>query len=178
MKKIEIDLLKNIKVVVFDVDGTLTDNGLYYSKNGLELKKFNVKDGMAISLLKFIDIKTIFLTSENSEIITSRAKKLKIDFVIQNTHNKLDELTQLYLKNNLSFDETLFLCDDINDLETAEKVRFSASPNDASHFIKNKVNFVSNLNGGMGFAREVIEYLFISKGYDLHDIYKISKKQL
>lgn len=178
MNKIDIDLLKNIKVVVFDVDGTLTDNSLYYSKDGLELKKFNVKDGMAISLLKFIDIKTIFLTSENSEIINSRAKKLKIDFVIQNTHNKFEDLTKLYKTNNLRFDETLFLCDDINDLETIDEVKFSASPNDASQIIKEKVNYVSNLNGGMGFAREIIELLITSKGLNLYDIYKMSKNKL
>lgn len=178
MKRLDIDLLKNIKVVVFDVDGTLTDNSLYYSKNGLELKKFNVKDGMAISLLKFIDIKTIFLTSENSEIIDSRAKKLKIDFVIQNTHNKLEDLTQIYIKNKLNFEETLFLCDDINDIETLQKVKFSASPADASIFVKKKVNYVSKLNGGMGFAREILEFLFLSKGFNLYDTYKMSKNQL
>lgn len=177
-KLIDTDLknkLSNIKLVVFDVDGTLTDGGLFYSKNGLELKYFNVKDGLAVTLLHFIGIKTVFLTSENSQIIVSRAKKLKIDYVIQNTHNKLVDLMKLVYENELDLSNVMYIGDDINDLDAIKEVGFSACPNDASEYIKDCVDFISTKNGGFGAVREIIEMFFESKNTNILEVYNQHK---
>lgn len=175
MKELDRYILEKIKIVVFDVDGTLTDGSLFYSKNGLELKKFNVKDGLAITLLRFLDIKTIFLTSENSEIIDARAKKLKIDYVIQNTHNKLVDLKILLDEINADILDVLYIGDDINDLEAISEVGFSACPIDASDYIKDVVNYISPIAGGNGAVRDIIEQLMIAKNTDISQVYIESK---
>lgn len=170
-----VDKLSKIKLVVFDVDGTLTDGGLFYSKNGLELKYFNVKDGLAVTLLHFIGLKTVFLTSENSPIIVSRAKKLKIDYVIQNTHNKLVDLMKLVYENELDLSNVLYIGDDINDLDAIKEVGFSACPNDASEFVKSCVDFISSKNGGYGAVREIIEMFLESRNTNILEVYNQHK---
>jgi YrbI family 3-deoxy-D-manno-octulosonate 8-phosphate phosphatase len=153
---------KQIKLVISDVDGVLTDGGMFYSKSGEEFKKFNTKDGMGVELLKQNRINTIFLTKENSKVSRSRAKKLqtKIYFGIENKEKKLKQICK-NLKINL--ENVAYIGDDVNDLTAMKLVGFSGSPNDAVVKIKKIANYVCKNNGGEGAFREFTDLIIDHK---------------
>ena len=102
--------------VVMDVDGVLTDGGMYYSEGREELKKFNTRDGKGIELLRNAGFKTAIITSENTKIVERRAKKLCIDYVYQGITDKAKTLAELSDKSGIAFEEMLYVGDDVNDL--------------------------------------------------------------
>ncbi len=151
---------KNIKLFVSDVDGTLTDGGMYYSESGDELKKFNTRDGMGFQLLREKGIKTGIITSENTKIVENRAKKLKIDFLVQGKRNggKLEAVRQICNELNVSLNEVAYIGDDINDIELLSEVGVAACPADACAEVKAVAGIqVMQKNGGDGCVREVVE---------------------
>ncbi len=148
---------KRIKLFVTDVDGVLTDAGMYYSENGEELKKFNTRDGKGIELLRKSGIKTALITSEESKIVESRAKKLGFDYIFQGVSNKVDVLNKLSLESKISLDEVAYIGDDINDLDVLKVVGFSSCPFDAMKQNREIVHYVCKLKGGEGCVREFIE---------------------
>ena len=121
-------LAKSIKLIGTDVDGVWTDAKMHYTDKGEFLKSFSTYDGMAISLLKKINIKVAILTSENSKIVKRRAEKLNINFVYINENKKLLRMEALCNKLNISLDNVAYIGDDINDLELLKKVAISAMP--------------------------------------------------
>lgn len=149
-----------IKLFLSDVDGTLTDGGMYYSENGDELKKFNTRDGMGFQLLKEAGIKTGIITSENTQIVENRAKKLKIDFLIQGKKHggKLAAAKDICQQLGISLKEVAYIGDDINCKELLESVGLSACPADACETIK-AINgiMIMKKNGGCGCVREFIQ---------------------
>ena len=153
---------KKIKLFISDVDGVLTDGGMYYSENGDELKKFNAKDGMAFQLLREAGIKTAIITSENTKIVERRAKKLNIDFVIQGEKGggKLTAAQAICKDLNISIDETAYIGDDINCVELLKNAGIAACPADAIQEIKH-ISGIMNLktNGGAGCVREFVDYM-------------------
>ncbi|WP_406578658.1 KdsC family phosphatase [Bacillus salipaludis] len=149
----------DIKLIVLDVDGVLTDGKLLIGSNGVEFKSFHVKDGMGISLAKYYGIKVVIITGRKSEAVRIRAKELKIDYVYEGITDKLSVLKEIIKTLNLKPENVFFMGDDINDLPVINNVGFSAAPNDAAQIVKNAVDFVSNLNGGNGAVREVIDYI-------------------
>lgn len=153
---------KNISLVISDVDGVLTDGGMYYSKNGEFLKKFNTKDGMAVELLKKSSIQTIFVTKENSEITKQRAKKLKVK-IYSNIKNKETLFPKILKTYNLNESQVAYIGDDVNDLEIIKKVGFSGSPSDSTKIILNEVDYVCKNLGGMGAFREFADLILQSK---------------
>jgi len=159
--------LRRIKLVVMDVDGTLTDGKVYYSKDGEELKAFNIRDGMGIELLHHYGIATCIITTETSQIVTSRASKLRIEHVILGSKNKLKDLENLCSELNISLDEVAFIGDDINDIEAIENVGFSACPSDAIKYVKEKVDYISSKEGGAGAVREIIEMILLSQDKEI-----------
>jgi N-acylneuraminate cytidylyltransferase len=156
-KKKLIEKCLKIKVIVTDVDGVLTDGGMYYSKNGEELKKFNTRDGMAFELLKKNNLKSVIITKENSKIVEKRAHKIKTDLVFLGIQKKELELPKICKKLSISNDEILYVGDDINDLEVMKLVGFSACPNDAVDEIKKNSDYISPFNGGTGVVRELVD---------------------
>ena len=151
---------KNIKFFLSDVDGTLTDGGMYYSESGDELKQFNTRDGMGFQLLREKGIKTGIITSENTKIVENRAKKLKIDFLVQGKRNggKLEAVRQICDELNISLKDVAYIGDDINDIELLSEVGFAACPADACVEVKAVAGIQVMLkNGGEGCVREVIE---------------------
>lgn len=152
-----------IKMLVTDVDGCLTDAGMYYSNTGDELKKFNTRDGMGLSMIKDIGIKTCILTSENTAIVKNRSKKLNIDILKQGCVDKLKDLKQICKKNKIKFSEIAYIGDDLNDLECMLNVGFTACPKNASREIKNISQYISKHKGGNGVVREVCEFLIKNK---------------
>lgn len=150
-----------IKLFLTDVDGVLTDSGMYYSENGDELKKFNTKDGMGFSLLRKAGIKTGIITSENTKIVERRAQKLKVDYLYQGTaRTKLESAKEICEKENISLRETAYIGDDINCAELLSNVGFAACPADAVTRIKQIPGIhILSKKGGEGCVREWIEIL-------------------
>jgi len=151
--------LKNIKLLITDVDGVMTDCGMYYSENGDELKKFNTRDGMAIQLLKEHGIKTAIITKENTKIVEQRAKKLKIDNVFQGIDDKIAVLESLKNKYGFDYSEIAYIGDDVNDIPVLERVGFSYCPNDAVDDVKKICTAIAKEKGGNGVIREFYELM-------------------
>jgi 3-deoxy-D-manno-octulosonate 8-phosphate phosphatase (KDO 8-P phosphatase) len=149
----------DIKVVITDVDGVLTDGGMFYSKNGEMLKKFNTRDGMGVELLHNNKIPVIIITRENSKIVISRAKKLLIDDVNIGIKKKEMLLPKICKKYQINKENIAYIGDDINDLEILKQVGFSVSPCDGISIIKKKSDYVCQSKGGDGVLREVADLI-------------------
>lgn len=153
-----------IKLVISDVDGVLTDGGMYYSENGDELKKFNTRDGMAFQILREHGIKTAIITSENTKMVERRAAKLHIDFLKQGKCNggKLEAAKEICQELGISLSEVAFVGDDVNDIELLEQVGFAFCPSDAAERVKNiKGINVLSVKGGEGVIREIADIIKI-----------------
>lgn len=153
-----------IKLFLSDVDGVLTDAGMYYSENGDELKKFNTHDGMAFQLLKEVGIKVGIITSENTKIVERRAQKLNVDYLIQGKMNggKLAAALEICKKENILITEVAYIGDDINCFELLSNVGLCACPSDAMSKIKSILGInVLNKKGGEGVVREFVEKYII-----------------
>lgn len=159
---ITVQLLKDLKIVLTDCDGVLTDGGMYYYDNGVEGKKFNTKDGMAFHILKNNDIKVGIITGEKTKIVENRAKKLNVDYLYMGIRDKYQILLDICKQENISLQNVAYLGDDINDLQVLQNVGFSACPKDAQKDVKNVCKYISNKNGGEGVVRDFLEsYLVI-----------------
>jgi len=155
--------LKKIKLLISDVDGVMTDGGMYYSESGEELKKFNTRDGMGIQLLRECGIKIAIVTKENTSIVERRAKKLKVDEIFQGIEDKLIVLEKLKNKYGLDYSEIAYIGDDIHDLECMKSVGFAACPADALDIVKMNAHYISKFTGGHGAVRDVCELIVTSK---------------
>lgn len=153
--------LSKINLLICDVDGVLTDGGMYYDMNGNEWKKFNTRDGKGIELLrKTTRCKVMFLTSEDTLIVKRRAEKLHIDFCFMGIKDKVRELEMFYKSHPMfSYACTAYIGDDINDLENLKRVAFSAVPADAEEENIAVANYVCKKNGGFGCVREVCDLI-------------------
>ena len=153
---------RKIKLFLADVDGTLTDAGMYYSENGDEQKKFNTRDGLGFRLLKEAGIKTGIITSENTKIVENRAKKLNIDYLYQGQLDggKLNIAKVICKKENISLDDVAYIGDDVNCIDLLSAVGFAACPADAHAQVKAIPGIVQmQLNGGEGCVREWIDII-------------------
>ena len=162
MKNIE-KKLKKIKLVITDVDGVLTDGGLYYTKDGLVMKKFNVKDGIATRRLKDSGFECGIISTDGPDLIEVRNKRLKMDFVITSSWNKLEKLKEICEEKKLTLENVAYLGDDINDLEILGGVGFSAAPNDAVDSVLKVVDYICKRKGGDGVYREFAELIISAK---------------
>ncbi|MBM6945116.1 MULTISPECIES: acylneuraminate cytidylyltransferase [Bacteroides] len=153
---------KPIKLFLCDVDGTLTDGGMYYSESGDELKKFNTRDGMGFQLLREAGIKTGIITSEDTKIVENRAKKLKVDFLYQGKRNggKLAVAKEICKQLDITLDEVAYIGDDVNCVELLEAVGIKACPANACKEVKTIAGIqVMTKKGGDGCVREFIELM-------------------
>lgn len=148
-----------IKLFVSDVDGVLTDSGMYYSQAGDELKKFNTRDGKGFELLRTQGIKTCILTSEDTEIVAKRATKLQVDFLFQGVKNKLPKLKELCEQLSITLDEVAYIGDDINDSECIKFAGYSCTPADGVLINRQNADIVSSKSGGYGCVREFAEHV-------------------
>ena len=147
-----------IKFLVLDVDGVLTDGGMYYSNSGDEFKKFNTKDGMGIKLAIAKGIKVGFLSNgKNDTLIKNRASLLGVEYVYVGLDNKLNILNQWMKELNLSYENVAYMGDDINDIEIMNHLNYSACPNDAVDQVKAVAKYMTDLKGGEGCVREFID---------------------
>lgn len=164
--------MKNIRLVILDVDGTLTDGTIFLDNHGNELKAFNARDGMAISQSIRNGLECIIMTGRKSQIVELRAKELGITSIYQSVHNKKEKLLDLISELDLTLDNIAYIGDDINDLEVMKLVGFSACPKDAVYEVKQISNYISEYQGGKGAVRDILEYLLKEQGIWNHIIEK------
>lgn len=152
-----------IKLLVLDVDGTLTDGGVYIDSNGVQSKKFHIRDGMGITLLHEKGLPVGILSHSRSKtILDERARMLGIERVYSGKEPKLEVLSRWLLELNLTFEQVAYIGDDVNDLEVLEKVGFSACPHDAHFSLVKVVDVVLQRNGGQGCVREFIDRFLLT----------------
>ena len=156
--------LGKVRMLAMDVDGVLTDAGMYYSESGDELKKFNTRDGMGIKMLQAAGIITAFITKENTAIVERRGKKLAVPEVHQGIDDKLTDLTRLVRKHGLMLAQIAYIGDDVNDLEALQAVGFSAAPADAMPIVIQAVHYVCAKKGGEGAVRELADLILAARG--------------
>ena len=151
--------LSQIKLLVLDVDGVLTDGGLYYSDSGEELKKFNVKDGQGIKLIMQAGIEVAIISASNSAATLHRAKKLGIKYVFIGVEDKLTILKQLCEDLSISLGQVAYIGDDINDLPILKSVGCPLTVADAMPENQTIAVYVTKLAGGQGCVREICNLL-------------------
>jgi 3-deoxy-D-manno-octulosonate 8-phosphate phosphatase (KDO 8-P phosphatase) len=148
---------ETVKLVVFDVDGVLTDGSIPWQDQGWDAKVFDVKDGFGILLLRRAGLEVGIITGRTSVAVEQRAQELGIRFVVQGTDDKLTSLREIMHRAGVRDEETAYIGDDLNDLGALRRVGFSAAPADAVSEVKTVVELVTRANGGRGCAREVAE---------------------
>ncbi len=158
-------LLSRIRLVATDVDGVLTDAGMYYTEAGDELKKFNTRDGMGLKLLQKAGLITAIVTQENTKLVARRAEKLTIPELHQGVMDKLSCLRELTARHGLTLDQVAYIGDDVNDLEALRAVGFSAAPADALPPVRKAVRYVCKHKGGEGAVRELAELILDTQGH-------------
>ncbi len=156
--------LKRVRLLATDVDGVLTDAGMYYSESGDELKKFNTHDGMGIKLLQRIGLLTALITQEETKLVARRGEKLAIPEIHQGARDKLAVMRGIIARHGLSLREVAYIGDDVNDLETLKAVGFSAAPADSLPTVLEAVHYVCRKKGGEGAVREVVDLILTARG--------------
>ncbi len=156
--------IEKIKVVLTDVDGVLTDGGLYYTEAGQVMKKFNVKDGLGTVLLRKNGYMTGIVSSDTAPLIATRGERLSMDFVYINARDKVGTVNEICSKHNLTYENVAFIGDDLNDLEMLKLVGLSAAPNDSVPEVLDVVHYVCKNNGGRGAYREFVDLILKEKG--------------
>ena len=148
-----------IDTVILDFDGVLTDNAVYVLETGLELVKCNRSDGLGVKLFKVLNKDLIILSSEANQVVSQRAKKLKID-CYQGFEQKHEQLAFLSHKGRLDLRKTLYVGNDINDIKSIEMCAYSACPSDSHCLVKALVDFVLPTAGGAGVVLSLAENCF------------------
>ena len=162
MKKILAKASK-IKVVLTDVDGVLTDGGMYYTKHGDIMKKFHVRDGMGVTLLRKNNIPSIIVTKEKNEIIKQWSKKMKIHKLLMGVIKKETILERLCKIYNVKYSEVCYIGDDVNDLGLLKIVGLSVTPSDGIFEAQKICDYVCKNKGGNGVFREVADMILLSQ---------------
>lgn len=151
--------IKKISLLLTDVDGVLTDGGMYYSSQGDIMKKFFVRDGMGVTLLRKHGIDTIIVTKEKNPIITQWYKKMKVKTLYDGILDKGKILDEICKKFKVKPEEVCYIGDDVNDLDLLHKVGFSAVPNDGIDDAKKICDYVCVTNAGRGVLREIADMI-------------------
>ena len=150
----------NIKMLVMDVDGTLTDGHIYISADSEIMKAFHVQDGYAIvHILPELGITPVIITGRSSEIVKRRAAELKIHHLHQGISDKLCKLKEVAEELGVSAEQIAYIGDDLNDLECIRYCGLTACPADAVGAVRDAVNYICERNGGSGAVREFIDKL-------------------
>jgi len=149
----------NIKLVATDIDGVWTDAKMHYTENGDFMKSFSTYDGMAVQILRENNIETVIITSEKSEIVLKRAKKLKISNVTIGEKNKLERIKKICLEKEIDLSQVAYIGDDLNDVDVLKHVGFSALTSNSPIKDHIKVDYITKRNGGDGAFREFVDLI-------------------
>lgn len=157
------DRARRVRLLCVDVDGVLTDAGMYYGPDGEVLKKFNTRDGMGLARVREAGVAVAIISGEDSAIVHARAAKLKIDDVYCDAANKRAAVDALCDKHDLALDQVAFIGDDLNDLSALESVGLACAVADAAEPVQAVAHYVTRRRGGDGAVREVCELLISAK---------------
>lgn len=153
-----------IKLIVIDVDGTMTDGGIYYDEHGNETKKFCTKDAAGFFVAKKLGIDIMVLTGRECVATKRRMKELSVDLLYENIKDKLTFLNDFMKKHELESKNIMYIGDDLNDLQAMTIAGYIGCPADACKEVKNVATYVSNVCGGCGAVRDVLENYFEREG--------------
>jgi 3-deoxy-D-manno-octulosonate 8-phosphate phosphatase (KDO 8-P phosphatase) len=153
------ELARKVKLLIMDVDGTLSDGRFFMHPDGSIMKSFDVKDGTGIIFAGLAGIKTAIITGKTSEAVRKRAKELQIDDYFEGVHDKTAPFFELLEKYNLKKEEVAYIGDDIGDAEVMGMVGFSAAVGDAHPLIKRISHYIAKRYGGRGAVRELIDFI-------------------
>ncbi len=162
---------KAIRLVLFDVDGVLTDGTIFIGPDGEEFKAFNAKDGVAISLLKKNGIQVGIISGKASKALDFRINQLDIHYAITGCKDKVTALNSLMGDTGFNADQIAFVGDDIIDIGVMKQVALSIAPSDAHKLVLDIVSYVVPAKGGQGVARASAEYILEQSGLSLEDMY-------
>lgn len=163
--------VKQIRLLATDVDGTLTDGGMYYGSGGETLKRFYVRDGLGVQLAQCVDLKVVFISSDSSPVIESRAQRLGVDHCFSGVRDKVSVMQKVCETEGIDFSQVAFLGDDLQDLELMKQVGLAAAVGDAHALLQQEAFFVCTKPGGFGAFREFAEWLIEQKGFDLAQVW-------
>jgi 3-deoxy-D-manno-octulosonate 8-phosphate phosphatase (KDO 8-P phosphatase) len=166
--------LRNIKAIALDVDGVLTDGGMWWGADGSELKRFSFADIMGISLARRSGLTIALISGEDSPLVDRYAAKMSIVDVVKGCRNKAAALRDFAQRNNLQLSEICFMGDDVNDLAAMDICGLSAAPVDARSVVIERVGFVAGAAGGSGAVRELVEALLAARGTDAETVFRNS----
>lgn len=156
--------LKDIKLVILDVDGTLTDGKIYYDNQGNEIKTFSVRDGLGIVETIKQEIVVAIITGRKSTIVERRARELGIKYVYQDVKEKAKVADELINRLKVNYHEVMYIGDDINDLQVMQKVGCRACPKDATIEVQSVCEIISSFCAGNGAVREILEQVLKEQG--------------
>jgi len=156
--------LARVRLLALDVDGTLTDGGLYYGHPSVELKRFDVQDGLGIVLARGVGLETAIITGRRSELVAWRARELGISTVLQGVRDKGQAMLDLAKTSGLELSELAFMGDDLNDLPAMARVGVALAPASAVSHVREAADWVATQSGGAGAVREAIELILKAGG--------------
>ncbi len=160
-----------VRLVLFDVDGVLTDGALHIGSEGEVFKNFNAKDGVAVALLRAHGIRSGIVSGKASAALDYRVRQLKLDLAVTGCHDKLSAYADLKRELGLNDEQIVFVGDDVIDLPVMRQVALSYAPADAHELVRRQVSHVTQARGGQGVAREAAEHLLRLGGLGLEDTY-------
>ena len=163
--------LETIRAVAMDVDGVLTDGGVWWGPNGEEWKRFCFADIMGVSLARRAGIQLALISGEDSPLVDRYAKKMHIQHVTKGCRDKAAALSAFAAATGIPLAEICFIGDDINDLAAMQIAGFSAAPANAAGEVLAHVNFTARSNGGNGAVRELMDALLVAKGLNAQEVY-------
>ena len=161
---------RGVKLMIFDVDGVLTDGRLYLSDNGEEMKAFSTRDGQGIKLLREAGIAVGVITARSSRVVERRARELGIELLRQGASDKAGVLAELLSGQNLQASEAGYMGDDLADLPVLMRCGFAATVQSAPEAVRTRVHYVARAAGGEGAAREVCEFILTAQNALEHAI--------
>ena len=156
------DRAANIKLVLTDVDGVLTDTGVYYGANGEELKRFSIRDGMGVELLHEEGIETAFCTRENTPTVKSRSEKLRLKYYFSGIQDKAEFLPKILAETGLELKNLAYIGDDVNDIGIIQLIRregLTGAPGDGISEVLGEVHHVGNIRAGHGAFRAFADWI-------------------
>ena len=156
--------IEQVRLLILDVDGVLTDGKIIIDDAGREIKHFDVKDGHGLKILLRCGIDVVLLTGRRSSVVLHRARDLGIEEVHQGVFNKCEVLDEILRKRNLQDIHAAFVGDDVVDIPLLRKVGFSVAVADASEDVKAVVDYITTKGGGRGAVREVCEIILKGQG--------------
>jgi 3-deoxy-D-manno-octulosonate 8-phosphate phosphatase (KDO 8-P phosphatase) len=163
--------LKQIRAVVLDVDGVLTDGGLWWGPDGGEWKRFCFADIMGVSLARRAGLKMALISGEDSPLVDRYAAKMHIEYVVKGCRDKADALRKFASSSGIELGQICYMGDDVNDLPAMQIAGFSATPANAAKDVLAGTDFIAKSSGGNGAVRELIEALLAARGLNAPEVF-------